>query len=341
MIDSLLAKDLLPEFVVRNGIRHLLKKRIQEIAPNDINPNPEEKHIHTMDSSPVAVNTQDANDQHYEVPAEFYKFVLGKNLKYSCGHYDNAKNLNEAELEMLQITCDRADLKNQQKILELGCGWGSLTLYMAEKYPDSKITAVSNSASQREHILDQAKQKGLTNIKVITCDMNDFNSSEKFDRCVSVEMFEHMRNYRKLMQKIANFLNDEGKLFIHIFVHKNTSYFFEAKDDTDWMSKYFFSGGMMPSERLLYRFQEDFQISKYWKVKGTHYGKTAEDWLKNLKSKKPQVLQLFKEHYPKGEELKWYSYWKIFFLSCAELWNYQDGEVWFVSHYLLNKKVNI
>lgn len=339
MINTMLEKNLLPDPLVRFGIRNLLKQRINE----DIGKNEEIKKqkkadfIQKQSSFPIAVNTLDANEQHYEVPTEFYHFVLGKNKKYSCGHWDNSTNLDDAETEMLEITTQRAKLVDGQDILELGCGWGSLTLYMGQKYPNSKITAVSNSKTQKAFIDSEAKKRGLDNITVITCDINKFDIDGKFDRVVSVEMFEHMRNYEKLLGKIKKFLKDDGKLFVHIFVHKDTPYYFDVKDDSDWMSKYFFSGGIMPSDDLLYHFENQFKVVEHTKVNGVHYSKTAEAWLENQDKNKKEIMELFENHYGKKEALKWFSYWRVFFMACSELWKYKNGEEWFVSHYLLEK----
>lgn len=339
MINTMLEKNLLPDPLVRFGIRNLLKQRINEdIGKNEvIKKQKKADFIQKQSSFPIAVNTLDANEQHYEVPTEFYHFVLGKNKKYSCGHWDNSTNLDDAETEMLEITTQRAKLVDGQDILELGCGWGSLTLYMGQKYPNSKITAVSNSKTQKAFIDSEAKKRGLDNITVITCDINKFDIDGKFDRVVSVEMFEHMRNYEKLLGKIKKFLKDDGKLFVHIFVHKDTPYYFDVKDDSDWMSKYFFSGGIMPSDDLLYHFENQFKVVEHTKVNGVHYSKTAEAWLENQDKNKKEIMELFENHYGKKEALKWFSYWRVFFMACSELWKYKNGEEWFVSHYLLEK----
>lgn len=340
MLNTMLEKNILPDPIVRFGIRNLLKQRIKE----DIGEDQEKKafnknqFIRKQSSFPIAVNTVDANEQHYEVPTDFYQYVLGKNKKYSCGHWDKSNNLDDAEKEMLEITTQRAKLENGQKVLELGCGWGSLTLFMAKKYPNMQITAVSNSKTQKDFIDKTAKDRGLKNINVITCDINEFDITEaNFDRVVSVEMFEHMRNYKMLLGKIKGWLKDDGKLFVHIFVHKDTPYFFDVKDESDWMSKYFFSGGIMPSDDLLYHFEDLFKVVNHDVVNGIHYSKTAEAWLENQDKNKEVIMDLFTNHYGAAQALKWFSYWRIFFMACSELWKYKDGNEWFVSHYLLEK----
>ncbi|MBI9071521.1 MAG: class I SAM-dependent methyltransferase [Melioribacteraceae bacterium] len=340
MIDNLLKQNLLPDSLIRFGIKRLLKQRLNSEHSGSVE---EEKTkfmelINTLKKSPIAVNTADANEQHYEVPTQFYQYALGKNLKYSCGYWDKStKTLDEAEDKMLELTCKRANIKDGESVLELGCGWGSLTLYMAKNFPNAKITALSNSATQREHILDEAKKLKLENVEIITADINDFSTDRKFDRVVSVEMFEHMRNYETLFNNISNWLKDNGELFVHIFSHKKYAYLFEVKDETDWMSKYFFTGGIMPSDNLLLYFAKKFEVANHWIVNGTHYQKTSEAWLSNMDKNKKSIVPLFEETYGKQNVNMWWAYWRIFFMSCAELWGFKNGKEWFVSHYLFRK----
>jgi len=338
---GLLEKDLVPDFLIRKGIRDLLKQRIKD----ETNPDLEVQQQHFMDllksfkSSAIAVETKAANEQHYEVPTAFYLNVLGKNLKYSSGYWKNGNtDFDRSEDDMLELTCQRAELKDGMEILELGCGWGSLTLFMAKTFPNSNILAVSNSATQRAHIEETARQRGLNNVTIITADINVFTTDRRFDRIVSVEMFEHMRNHAQLFEKISGFLKDGAKMFIHIFTHKELTYLFEVKDDTDWMSKYFFTGGMMPSDHYLLYFQEHFKIQNHWRVNGTHYSKTSEAWLTKMDQHKDIIMPLFEKTYGKDQAVKWWVYWRIFFMSCAELWGYDDGKEWFVSHYLFEKR---
>jgi len=338
---GLLEKDLVPDFLIRKGIRDLLKQRIKD----ETNPDLEAQQQHFMDllksfkSSAIAVETKAANEQHYEVPTAFYLNVLGKNLKYSSGYWKNGNtDFDRSEDDMLELTCQRAELKDGMEILELGCGWGSLTLFMAKTFPNSNILAVSNSATQRAHIEETAKQRGLNNVTIITADINVFTTDRRFDRIVSVEMFEHMRNHAQLFEKISGFLKDGAKMFIHIFTHKELTYLFEVQDDTDWMSKYFFTGGMMPSDHYLLYFQEHFKIQNHWRVNGTHYSKTSEAWLSKMDQHKDIIMPLFEKTYGKDQAVKWWVYWRIFFMSCAELWGYDDGKEWFVSHYLFEKR---
>jgi cyclopropane-fatty-acyl-phospholipid synthase len=338
--DKLLVNNQIPDFLIRMGIRKYLKQRLRE--ENKGSEEAQQRHllqfINTLKSSPIAVNTADANEQHYEVPTEFYQYCLGENLKYSCGFWKpGVMDIDISERDMLELTCERAELENGQNVLELGCGWGSLSLFMAAKYPGSIFTVVSNSRTQKQHIDEQSFLRNIQNLKVITADMNTFHTDEKFDRIVSVEMFEHMRNYKLLMQKVASFLDDHGKVFVHIFTHKEFAYLFEVKDETDWMSKYFFSGGVMPSNDLLLHFNDDLNMEKQWLVNGTHYAKTSEAWLNNMDIHRDEIMPLFEQTYGKDEALKWWVYWRIFYMSCAELWNYDDGNEWMVSHYLFHK----
>ena len=295
--------------------------------------------IADLKGSPIAVNTPDANAQHYEVPTEFYQYCLGKHLKYSCGYWkEGVTELDTSEADMLELTCNRAELKNGQDVLELGCGWGSLSLYMSAKYPESNFTVVSNSRTQKIYIDEQAKQRNIPNLAVITADMNNFSIDKTFNRVVSVEMFEHMRNYELLMKKVASLLKPAGKLFVHIFTHKDLAYKFEVKDESDWMSKYFFTGGIMPSDDLLLYFNKDMSIEKHGHVSGLHYAKTSEAWLVNMDKHKKEIMPIFENTYGKANAVKWWVYWRLFYMACAELWKYKNGEEWIVSHYLFNKK---
>ncbi len=337
---SLLEKDLLPDAALRIGIRKLLKQRLED--ENKGSQDAQQEHfmklIAELRSSPIAINTAEANEQHYEMPAEFFCKVLGKHLKYSSGFWkDGVTDIDTSERDMLELTCQRAELKDGQNVLELGCGWGSLSLFMAAKFPNSKITSVSNSHSQKAFIDEQAKKRNLSNLTIITADINAFQIESKFDRVVSVEMFEHMRNYDLLLKKVASFLKDDGKLFVHIFTHREYAYKFEVIDETDWMSKYFFTGGIMPSDHLLLYFPEHVNVEKHWRVSGIHYNKTSEAWLSNMDKAKPEIMEIMKKVYGEQQAVKWWVYWRIFFMACAELWGYNNGNEWLVSHYLFTK----
>lgn len=336
--DALLHRDLVPDFLIRSGIRKLLRQRLSEQEALYADPQYESKLVSSFRGAPIALHTAEANEQHYEVPTEFYLKSLGPHLKYSgCWWNETTKALSDAEHDMLSLYCERAQLAEGQQVLELGCGWGSLSLFMAARYPGSTFTVVSNSRTQKLFIDGQAEQRGIRNLTVVTTDMNDFTTTQKFDRVVSIEMFEHMRNHAELLRRIAGWLKDDGKLFIHIFTHKKYTYLFEVKDESDWMSKYFFTGGMMPGDRYLYAFPEHLQVREHWIVNGTHYQKTAEAWLQNMDRNKAVIMPLFEKTYGADQAKKWWVYWRIFFMACAELWGYNKGEEWLVSHYLLSK----
>ena len=283
--------------------------------------------------------TDKANEQHYEVPSSFYHQVLGKNLKYSsCYFEDSVSDLTKAENKALEITCEHADLQDGQRILELGCGWGSLSLWMAKHFPKSKISSVSNSNSQREYIMARAKERNLQNLEVITADVNSFESQDTFDRVVSVEMFEHVRNHRGLFRRIHAWLKPGGKLFTHVFCHRSTSYPFEVEGEDDWMSKHFFSGGTMPADELFLRICGHLELETRWRWSGIHYAKTSECWLQNLDHKKYEVLEIFGKEMNMEQANRTFHRWRIFFLACAETFGFAKGQEWWVSHYLFVKK---
>ncbi len=332
---------ILPDYLVRKGIRIFLNQRLKEICISD----PEQaayiqkSFVKMMQSSEIAPLPAIANQQHYEVPTTFFKEVLGNNLKYSsCYWNEEVNNLDEAENLALSITCQHADLQNGMEVLELGCGWGSLTLWIASHYPNSKILGISNSASQRDYIISQAKKRNLNNIEIETVDMNKFETNKKYDRIVSVEMFEHMRNYQLLYKKIHSWLNQEGKFFKHIFCHRLTPYEFIIDDDSDWMSQYFFTAGIMPSDNLPYYFQEKLKLDNHWRWSGTHYQKTSNEWLYNMDSKKEIILPIIKDTYGEQNIRIWWNRWRIFFMACAELFGFDNGNQWWVSHYLFSKQ---
>jgi cyclopropane-fatty-acyl-phospholipid synthase len=336
---DLMEKGLLPDAVIRRGIRQLLQRRLRDASGGDTEAERERQRefFATLRQSPLAVETGAANEQHYELPPAFFSQVLGPRRKYSsCLYPDAAMNLAAAEEAMLELTCNRAGIEDGMDILELGCGWGSLTLWMAEKYPAARITAVSNSASQREFIESVCREKGFGNVRIVTADMNHFSTDGSFDRVVSVEMFEHMRNYAELLRRISGWLKPEGRLFAHIFCHRDLAYFFDTEGEDNWMGRYFFTGGIMPSDHQMFYFNEDLRVEEHWHVNGRHYQRTCEDWLKLQDARREQIMPILRECYGDQAEL-WFQRWRVFFMSCAELFGYNDGNEWFVGHYLLRK----
>jgi cyclopropane-fatty-acyl-phospholipid synthase len=329
----------LPDAAIRSGIREFCRRRLRGLSAD-----PEQRAEQTARfirgnrSGLIAVGTDEANHQHYEVPSEFFALVLGPALKYSCCYFAAAKaTLSDAEQASLDLTCSRAGLADGQRILELGCGWGSLTLHMAERYPNAAITAVSNSHTQREHIAARAAQRGIDNIQLVTSDINDFVAEGAFDRVVSVEMFEHVRNHALLLERIAGWLVPDGKLFVHIFCSGQQPYAFEDAGADDWMARNFFSGGVMPSDDLLLRYQGHLVLRRQWRWSGKHYQRTADAWLARLDSHRAEVEAVFRRAGARDPAMA-ARRWRIFFMACSELFGFDHGRRWWVSHYQFDKR---
>ena len=329
-----------PDNVVRRGIRRLVQQRLDGLPLRDPAAAAAqiEAFVRAMDDAELAPVPHLANEQHYEVPARFFGLALGPHRKYSsCWWPEGVSTLAEAEEASLAETCARAGIADGQRVLELGCGWGSLSLWMAKRYPGASITSVSNSASQRAFIEGEARARGLPNLRVITADMNRFAIDERFDRVVSVEMFEHMRNWRALFGRVHGWLLPGGRFFMHVFCHRAAPYAFVEADASDWMSRHFFSGGIMPSDELALRFQDRLRLVQRWRWDGTHYQRTAEAWLQNLDRRRDAALPVLADTYGEGEARMWLQRWRIFFMACAELFGHAQGREWWVAHYLFER----
>ncbi len=327
----------IPDRLLRLGIRQLLRRRLREAARSDTT-----ALVEQMRSAPVALHTADANEQHYEVPPEFFRWVLGRRLKYSCCLWpDGVDSIDAAEESALSQVCQRAGVADGMEILELGCGWGSLSLWLAEHYPTSRVLAVSNSGAQRRFIEAAAEERGLGNLELVTADMNDFapagaaGPARRFDRVLSVEMFEHMRNYRELLARIASWLRPDGRLFVHVFCHRRHPYLFEDRGPSDWMARHFFTGGLMPSADIFRHFEDDLVTEERWDLNGEHYERTLRAWLANLDRRREPCLRLFEATYGAAGAERWFYRWRLFFLACAELFGYRGGREWYVVHSLL------
>ncbi len=333
---DLCERGLIPDPLTRFGIRRLCAQRLRDERAGALEASYEifRRRIEELRRSPVAIETRAANEQHYEVPPPFFKLCLGKRLKYSgCYYPSGSETLDQAEEHMLRLYNERAELRDDIDILELGCGWGSFTLWMAENFPKARITGVSNSNPQREYIEAQCKTRGLHNVRIITQDVNQLALDTRFDRVVSVEMFEHMRNYDTLLARIASWLKPGGKLFVHIFCHRELMYPFETDGNNDWMGKYFFTGGLMPAADTLLYFQRDLTLEEQWRVNGTHYERTSNHWLANHDRNATAVMQVLSGAYGAEHAKIWNQRWRIFWMACAELFGYRDGNEWLVAHY--------
>jgi len=334
-------QGLVPDGAVRLGIRRLLRQRLADLHSGDPEAQAQitESFVNALSLAPLAPLPEKANEQHYELPPEFFSAVLGPHRKYSCCWWpEGVDTLEKAEIAALAETCKRAGVADGQDILELGCGWGSLSLWMASRYPRARIVAVSNSHSQRAYITGEAKRRGISNLTVVTADINNFDTEHRFDRVVSVEMFEHLRNWPRAFGRIAEWLRPGGRFFMHVFAHRGPPYAFEARDASDWMSRHFFSGGMMPSDDLALRFQNDLRVIQQWRWNGRHYARTAAAWLQRMDAQRRALIPLLTLTYGEEAAQLWWTRWRLFFMSVEELFGYADGGQWWVSHYLFEDR---
>lgn len=336
-----LEANLVPDYIVRKLTRAFLARRLRlgyklnaSLQLADLM-----AFIDALKQMPLAMNTEAAKAQHYELPTSFFKLVLGKHLKYSCGYFTRSTStLDEAEEAMLELYCERAQVKDGQTILDIGCGWGSLILYIARKYPNNQVTGICNSKTQKLFIEEQCSEMGLCNVVIFADDISKFEIENTFDRVISIEMFEHMKNYGSLLRKISQWMKPESLLFVHHFCHKVFAFHFEDVDEDDWITRYFFAGGTMPSSNLLLYFQDHVAVVDHWLVNGKHYAQTSEEWLKNMDKNLTSIIPIFNDTYGESSAQKWMAYWRTFFIAVAELFGYNDGEEWMVSHLLFKKK---
>jgi cyclopropane-fatty-acyl-phospholipid synthase len=330
---NIVERTALPDPVTRRGIQFLVGRTRRRLSQGSTAA--EAEFAQAMAEHPIATHVEAANQQHYELPPAFFGLVLGPHRKYSSCLYDKGTDtLGTAEFRALEETVAHAELADGHRILELGCGWGSLTLFMAQRFPAAQIVAVSNSAPQRHYIEEQARARKLDNVRIITADMNEFRPEGRFDRVVSVEMFEHMSNWRALLERIRDWVAPQGKLFVHVFTHKRGCYRFDHADKSDWIASHFFTGGVMPSHGLVRRFPDIFEVEQEWRWNGTHYQRTAEAWLANFDANRPEIDRILHDVYGSDAGL-WRRRWRLFFLATAGLFGHAGGEEWGVSHYRL------
>ncbi|KAK7352563.1 hypothetical protein VNO80_17987 [Phaseolus coccineus] len=338
---SALERNLLPDAVTRRLTRILLATRLRSSSntSSDLQLSHLQHFAHSLQEMPIAINTEKPKSQHYELPTAFFKLVLGSNLKYSCCYFSSASmTLEDAEEAMLKLYCERSNLKDGHTVLDVGCGWGSLALYIAKKYTNCRVTGICNSTTQKAYIEEKCRDLQLQNMNIIVADISTLEMEASYDRIFSIEMFEHMKNYKELLKKISKWMKEDSLLFVHYFCHKAFAYHFEDKNEDDWITRYFFSGGTMPSANLLLYFQDDVTVINHWLVNGKHYSQTSEEWLKRMDQRMTYIKPIMQSTYGNDSATKWTAYWRTFFISVAELFGYNNGEEWMVAHFLFKKK---
>ncbi|RZC52731.1 hypothetical protein C5167_021155 [Papaver somniferum] len=341
MMLSSLEKNLLPDVVIRKLTRLMLANRLRlgYKASSHIQQSDLIKFAQSLEEMPIAIKTDLAKEQHYELPTSFFKLVLGKYMKYSCCYfYDKTTTLEDAEQASLELYCERGKIRDGHTILDVGCGWGSFSLYIAQKYKNCNITGICNSKTQKEHIEEQCRELQLQNVEIIVADISTFEMEGSYDRIVSIGMFEHMKNYKEILKKISRWMKEDSFLFVHYFCHKVLAYHFEDTSEDDWITRYFFTGGTMPSANLLLYFQDDVSIVNHWLVNGKHYAQTSKEWLTRMDKNISTIKPIMESTYGKDSAVKWTVYWRMFFISVAELFGYNNGEEWMVAHFLFKKK---
>lgn len=340
MIETVVDRGLVPDAIVRAGIRRFVAGRLREQQAGGPAGQAERaaRLLASLRVAPIAVATDAANTQHYEMPSAFYEQVLGPRLKYSAGWWPaGVTSLAEAEARMLDLTMERAEIRDGQAILDLGCGWGAFALEVAASYPAARVLAVSNSRSQGAFVQAQACARGLENVSVVTADINTFEPQQRFDRIVSVEMLEHVRNHSALCRRLARWLRDDGRVFVHVFSHREFAYLYEARGPSDWMARHFFTGGMMPSHDWLLRSQDALVLDAWWRLGGEHYQRTAEAWLANFDAHRREIDRILAAVHGDAEVIRWRTRWRMFFMACAEMFGYDGGAEWGVTHYRFRK----